>query len=183
MNRYAEYLARLSDRGLDDSVESSKKELERCRERLSELGTVMKRLYEDNVFGRIPDELFAEMSSDYQAESKALKERSQELNDRLAVFKRKSRDTKDFANLVRQYVDVTELTEELLHTLIERVVVHEKEVVDGEPIMRVEIYYRFVGKVGTADEDGLIANVRWNPKTMREAGVMSAKERRKRLSK
>ena len=47
-----------------------------------------------------------------------------------------------------QYTDITELTEELLHTLIDRVVVHEKEVIDGETVMRIDIYYRFIGKVG-----------------------------------
>lgn len=47
----------------------------------------------------------------------------------------------------------TELTEELLHTLIEKVVVHEKEVIDGETVMRIDIYYRFIGKVG--NEDGI----------------------------
>ena len=30
---------------------------------------------------------------------------------------------------------------------------HEKEVIDGETVMRIDIYYRFIGKVG--NEDGI----------------------------
>ena len=45
------------------------------------------------------------------------------------------------------------LSVELLNTLIERVVVHEKEVIDGEFLMRVEIYYRFIGNVGGESDD------------------------------
>ena len=63
---------------------------------------------------------------------------------------------------MEQYTNITELTEELLHTLIEKVVVHEKEVIDGEPVMRIDIYYRFIGKVGSKDDRILIT-----PKTRR----------------
>ena len=33
--------------------------------------------------------------------------------------------------------------------LIEKVVVHEREVIDGETVMRIGIFYRFIGKVGS----------------------------------
>ena len=55
------------------------------------------------------------------------------------------------------YTNITELTEELLHTLIEKVVVHEKEVIDGETVMRIDIYYRFIGKVGNEKVEALKA--------------------------
>ncbi len=50
---------------------------------------------------------------------------------------------------------ITELTEELLHTLIEKAVVHKKEVIDGETVMRIDICYRFIGKVGNEDGESL----------------------------
>ena len=60
------------------------------------------------------------------------------------------------------YTNITELTEELLHTLIEKVVVHEKEVIDGETVMRIDIYYRFIGKVGNEKVEALKATKsRW----------------------
>ena len=77
-------------------------------------------------------------------------------------YAQQSRDAKEFAALVEQYTNITELTEELLHTLIEKVVVHEKEVIDGETMMRIDIYYRFIGKVGSEDDGILIT-----PKTRR----------------
>jgi hypothetical protein len=52
-------------------------------------------------------------------------------------------------------------------------VVHEKEVVDGEIIMRVDIYYRFIGRVGNAEGEDLRASkIRRSTKLLREAGVM-----------
>ena len=40
------------------------------------------------------------------------------------------------------------MTSELLHTLVDRIVVHEKEMEGDQIIMRVDIYYRFIGNVG-----------------------------------
>ena len=39
---------------------------------------------------------------------------------------------------------------------------HEKEVIDGETVMRIDIYYRFIGKVSSEDDGILIT-----PKTRR----------------
>ena len=67
------------------------------------------------------------------------------------------------------------MTAELLHTLVEKIVVHEKEVVDGQIIMRVDIYYRFIGKVGSMDGENLqTPGLRRNAKLLAEAGVAVA---------
>lgn len=73
------------------------------------------------------------------------------------------------------YTDITEVTEELLHTLVEKIVVHKKEAVDGEIVMRVDIYYRFIGRVGDADGEALRApNMRRDSKLLMEAGFLTA---------
>ncbi|MBR3107898.1 MAG: recombinase family protein [Clostridia bacterium] len=160
--KYIAYLTQLSEKEWIGEKASYTKEAEQCHRRISELDILLKRLYEDNVFGRISDERFASMSADYEAESRKLKDRYNEIQTMLANYAQQSRDAKEFAALVEQYTNITELTEELLHTLIEKVVVHEKEVIDGEAVMRIDIYYRFIGKVGNEDDGILIT-----PKTRR----------------
>ena len=86
----------------------------------------------DQCQRRISDERFASLSVDYEAESRKLKDRYNEIQTLLANYAQQSRDAKEFAALVEQYTNITELTKELLHTLIEKVIVHEKEVIDGE---------------------------------------------------
>ena len=50
--------------------------------------------------------------------------------------------------LIRRYTDPTELTAELLNTLIEKILVHEAvKHPDGTREQEVEIFYRFVGKI------------------------------------
>ena len=111
----------------------------------------------DFLMIRVSQTFSSSVSFVYEAESRKLKDRYNEIQSLLANYARQSRDAKEFADLVEQYTNITELTEELLHTLIEKVVVHEKEVIDGETVMRIDIYYRFIGKVGNEDGETLKA--------------------------
>ena len=61
-----------------------KKELEAAEKRISELSTIFKRLYEDSVTGRISDERFSELSADYEAEQRELKERAAAIQEELS---------------------------------------------------------------------------------------------------
>ena len=155
--QYVDYLVSLSSREWDGERASWTKEAERCRKRLDELDAIIRKLYEDSVFGRVSEERYATLSASYEEESKKLKDRYTELQDRIASYGKQSKSSGEFAPLVAGYTDITELTEELLNTLVEKIVLHEKEDVDGECLMRVEIYYRFIGSVGGSSGDDLMA--------------------------
>ena len=116
--------------------------------RLSELATLVQHIYEDNVFGRLSDDLYQTLSAKYEAETRELKTRAAEIQALLTEATTKTQGIQDFTDLVAQYANITELDEELVHTLIEKIIVHEKEIIDGETVMRIEIYYRFIGKTG-----------------------------------
>lgn len=77
-----------------------------------------------------------------------MKTRTTEIQALLTEATTKTQGIQDFTNLVAPYADITELDEELVHTLIEKIIVHEKEIINGETVMRIEIYYRFIGKTG-----------------------------------
>ena len=156
-DKYVEYLMGLSQRDMDGERDSWVKEAERCRRRLDELDVILRNLYEDNVFNRISSERYVALSSAYEEEEKKLKDRYMELRDRMDSYGKHSRSSEEFADLVAGYTDIHELTEELLNTLVDRIVVHEKEIVDGKTFMRVDIHYRFIGSVGGESGEGIMA--------------------------
>ena len=53
----------------------------------------------------------------------------------------------NFVDLIKQYTDIDELSQALLNTLIDRIEVHEPEDVDGELIQKLDVYYKFVGRL------------------------------------
>lgn len=172
---YVEHLIQLSEREWNGTKASQQREADACKRRLDELDTLLQRIYEAHVFGRLSDERYAAMSANYEAEMTELKTHYTEIQTQLSAYVRKARSAKEFADLVERYTNITEVTAELLHTLVEKIVVHEKEVVDGQIIMRVDIHYRFIGKVGSMDGENLqTPGLRRNAKLLAEAGAIAA---------
>ena len=130
-----------------------KKELDAAEKRIAELYAIFKRLYEDSVAGRITDERFSELSADYEAEQRQLKERAAELQGELSKAQEASVNAERFMNIVRKYTSFEELTPTLLREFVEKIVVHEcwKDE-QGTRHQDIEIYYSFVGKVDLPDD-------------------------------
>ena len=125
-----------------------KKELDAAEKRIAELSAIFKRLYEDSVTGRITDERFAELSADYEAEQRQLKERAAELQGELSKAQEATVNAGKFMNIVRKYTSFEELTPTLLREFIEKIVVHECSYDENKNRRQeIEIYYSFVGKV------------------------------------
>ena len=135
---------------------AKKKELETAEKRISELSAIFKRLYEDSVTGRISDERFTELSADYEAEQKELKERAARLQEELSKAQEATENAEKFMNVVRRHTTIEELTPTLLREFVEKIVVHESVALDGKRRgklrrQEIEIYYSFVGKVELPD--------------------------------
>ena len=135
---------------------AKKKELEAAEKRIAELSAIFKRLYEDSVTGRISDERCTELSADYEAEQKELKERAARLREELSKAQEATANAEKFMNVVRRHTTIEELTPTLLREFVEKIVVHESVALDGKRRgklrrQEIEIYYSFVGKVELPD--------------------------------
>ena len=133
-----------------------KKELETAQKRISELSAIFKRLYEDSVTGRISDERFSELSADYEAEQKELKERAAGLQAELSKSQEAAENAEKFMKVVRRHTSFEELTPTLLREFVEKIVIHESVALDGKRRgklrrQEIEISYSFVGKVELPD--------------------------------
>ncbi len=70
------------------------------------------------------------------------------LKAELAVEQETASNAEKWIELIKQYSSPTELTAELLNTVIEKIVVHEAiKSPDGMREQEIEIFYRFVGKI------------------------------------
>ena len=48
--------------------------------------------------------------------------------------------------MIKDYAGIEDLNVTIVHTLIDKIVVHQAEEIDGERIQKIEIYYKFAGK-------------------------------------
>lgn len=121
----------------------AKKSLKQAEKRIAELDKLFTRLYEDNVLGRLSDERFETMSKGYEDEQAKLKVTVTELTAFIDTTEQKSSDVTAFLKLVQKYEHIEILTPEIMHELIEKIVVHAPDKSSGKRTQQIDIYYRF----------------------------------------
>ena len=113
--------------------------------RLSELDDLVKDLFEANVAGSISDRQFKKMLLQYDEEQKALETDIARLEAELARRKNGEENGKRFAALIEKYGTITELDETMIRELVDKIIVHEGETVDGIRIQKIDIHFNFIG--------------------------------------
>ena len=141
-------LLNASDKERSSAREKQASELKKAEKRKAEVDGLFAKMYEDWAAGRITEYNFNMLSEKYQGEQKELDEKIQQLHEAMEAAAQTAVDAEKWVELMRQYVNPTELTAELLNTLIEKIFVHEAvKGEDGSREQEVEIFYRFIGKI------------------------------------
>ena len=125
----------------------TKAELKRLSERQEEIGRIIRKLYEDNVCGRITDERFDFLAKSYEDEGNDLKQKTIELQNALTASVQDEEKLSKFLKVVKSYTEIEELTPEILNSFIEKIYISETEKYDGRKMQEVEIIYKFVGAI------------------------------------
>ena len=126
-------------------ISKSKKELEKAKNRVIEIDNSFIHIYEDNVSGKITDERFRNLSFNYDKEQQELKIKIEQLLKEIESTEKKDTDITQFISNVKKYTEIAKLTPEILNELIEKIVIHQKEKVNGKKVQEIDIYYRGVG--------------------------------------
>ena len=127
--------------------DKKKKDLATMQARDRELDRLFNRMYEDNISGKIDDERFSRMSSQYTAEQKELQAGIKTLSAELDNTHTSAMTADMFISTVRKYTRAKKLNERMLTELIERIEVHQSEKIDGIHRQKLTIHYNFIGAI------------------------------------
>ena len=145
---FVDYISRKSSSQTRRELNAKTSELAKAEKRIKELKSLFKRLYEDNVLGRISDEQYRILSADYNDEQKELESKLPELNKEIAALNSECTNVQRFMDLAKKYVCITELTPEILRTFISKIVVHERAVKHSKTApQQIDIYFRYIGNL------------------------------------
>lgn len=164
----------------EESLKESKKELSAAKKRISELDVLIRKLYEGNATGKIPDRQFDRMMPVYDAEQMKLEADVERLERTIAESAEEVNATDKFIALCKKYQEINELTPRILNEFIEKVVVHEAEKENRKPRkQRIEIYFNFIGLyIPPVSEEEIAAEQEQAKRRKEEAD----EERKKRLT-
>ena len=164
----------LQNAAVSDTV---KRRLEQNEKRVHELDQLVRRIYEDNVAGRLPDRLFQSMLADYENEQ-------EELGKIIAIDRADMerivggrRNVDRFVALVKKYKDITELTPSIINEFVDKVLVHEPSGKGADRTAEIEIYLNYIGQFKVPEEPVILT-----AEEKAEAEKKAEKLRRKRES-
>ncbi len=151
---FIQYINRKNNAETRREIERLQRELELMRRRDTELSTLFKRLYEDNVLGRVTNEQFRMLSGEYNEEQKSLKDRIPQTVERIEKLQASITNVTRFIDKAKRYTEINELSGDLLNLFIEKIEVGER----GERYSRtaeqtIIIHYRDIGILGAFAEE------------------------------
>lgn len=157
--QYACKGVRMDERAFVESIRSAseireqseakklKAALKHQEKRYAELDILLKKVYEDNALGRLPDKRYEMLSAGYEKEQAELEQSIKACREQLTQYDEDTDRTEEFLALVHKYTDITELTPVIINEFVDKILVHKAEKIDGERVMEIEIYLNFIGKV------------------------------------
>ena len=150
---FAAYINRKSSSQTRKELNARTAEQIQAQKRVTELKALFKRLYEDNVLGRISDEQFRMLSAEYTDEQKSLEARLSELEKEIEALRENVTNVQRFLDTAKKYTDIKELTPEILRTFIQKIVIHEREQKHTKNApQQIDIHFRYLGMLEGMDE-------------------------------
>lgn len=122
-----------------------RRELNKAKKRIAEIDSLIQKLYEDNAIGKISDERYATLSISYEEEQRGLKAALPDMETYLETETDKTESLQRFIDKVKRITEIKELTSELVHEFIDKIVVHAPRYLDGKRVQLIDIYYNGVG--------------------------------------
>ena len=126
---------------------NQRQQLQKDEHRSKEIDTIIQKLYEDNLLGKISDERFVKLSQSYEEEQKQLQASISDLTEKLAKQQEDSLNISKFMARISKYTELPKLTVEIVNELIDKIVIQKPTGTKRNRIIQVDIYYNFVGKL------------------------------------
>ena len=128
-------------------LSAKQKQIEKDEKRIKELDRLFRKIYEDNVNGKLNDERFYKLSDGYEAEQEQLKQEIEALTAEVSEADTEATNVAKLIAVTKKYTRIDELTPEVLNAFVDKIVIHEREKKDGKRTQQIDIHYSYVGIV------------------------------------
>ena len=141
-----DFVQRAADQSLrerDKELAQKKDTLAQSQKRIAELDVIIKRLYEDNISGKLSDERFIKLSRDYELEQTNLTNLVEHLRQEVKEQEKQKVNVRQFIAAVRKYTDMQQLDAAMLREFIDRIEVSHTD--KKSKTREITIVYNFIG--------------------------------------
>lgn len=118
--------------------------------RIEELNKLFKRVYEDNVSGKLSDSRYQILSDGYEQEQKELEQELAQLNQEISQQTEQSEYINSFIEKLKKCKGLQKLTPTLLNKLVKDVFVHAPDKSGGHRTQEIDICFEHIGILPTS---------------------------------
>ncbi|BED91630.1 MAG: DUF4368 domain-containing protei [Candidatus Improbicoccus pseudotrichonymphae] len=115
--------------------------------------SICEKFYEDKVMGILSEQRFLKHSAKFEDEQLELRKKIKHLKEIVVQEKANEMNSNNFLKLTKKYENMTKLNFEILHEFIDKIIVHHREIINETRYQKIEVYYRFIGKIETPDAE------------------------------
>lgn len=121
------------------------RQIAQAERRIADLSKLFKRMYEDNVNGKLNDTRFDKLYNDYETEQADLENKLEQWQAELTEQEQHIEDVERFTQKCKQYTDLAELTSTILNDLVSKVFVEAPDKSNRKRKQNIHISYDLVG--------------------------------------
>ena len=137
---------------IEKEMKSRRKKLTQAKKRIGELDGIFKRICEDDISGAISHERFVKLSAEYELEQKELSVKVSEWEKSVDNHEQDKDNFRQFAETIRKYVGIKELTPTIVNELINKIVIHAPDKSSGKRMQKIDIIFNFVGDINPLED-------------------------------
>lgn len=137
----------LKNRNLRDTITVPIDKLNEKRlKRINEIKLIQGKLYEDYALSRIDEEVYDTLRTQYLTETQNLKAEAK------SYWKLKEKEDQEkegiyqFMEVINKYVEFDKMNSDIIHDLVDKIVVYQAVGTGENKKQRIEIHYRFIGE-------------------------------------
>ena len=132
---------------VDEEAAKNQERLRTAKRRKDELMTLLNRIYEDHILGKLPDERYEAMDAQYSAELEKVSTDLASCEKLARVNVSHEKSAKHFVEVLKRYQDFDNLTTAMMNEFVEKIVVYEREIKGSQTSpQRIDVYFNFIGQ-------------------------------------
>ena len=151
--RFAAILEQESSKEMTERKKMCERALAAAQTRQNEITVLCQKLYEDNVIGKVTDDLFAKLSVRYEEEAAELSRKMIEQREEIIRIDERKHAKDDFIAAIRDFMEMNTLTPQIIRELIDKIVVYQYEGTGKNRTQRIDIHYRFIGSIDIPESE------------------------------
>ena len=145
-----DFVMKIAEKIDKDKVDERKDKTEKLsldKNKLKDLDRAFEKLYEDRLSESISERNFNLMNEKLSKQQEELIEEIDLLEEEIKAIADTEENCEQFVENISKFAKIKELNRYILNQVIDKIYVYDKEEDDGEIKQKVEIHYKFIGKL------------------------------------